>query len=91
MQAAVLAAKRENPQRSVRQIRLLLEAAGVVARGTLSRCAVHRLLKAHGLSQIAGPAVVREEKRSFVAVRFPPKIVFQEVEVNSTKKETREC
>ncbi|WP_157663962.1 helix-turn-helix domain-containing protein, partial [Burkholderia ubonensis] len=67
VQAAVLAAKRENPQRSVRQIRLLLEAAGVVARGTLSRCAVHRLLKAHGLSQIAGPAVVREEKRSFVA------------------------
>ncbi|WP_232487643.1 DDE-type integrase/transposase/recombinase [Burkholderia ubonensis] len=51
----------------VREIRLLLEAAGVVARGTLSRCAVHRLLKAHGLSHIAGPAVVREEKRSFVA------------------------
>ncbi|WP_080418415.1 DDE-type integrase/transposase/recombinase [Burkholderia ubonensis] len=67
VQAAVLAAKRENPQRSVRQIRLLLEAAGVVARGTLSRCAVHRLLRAHGLSHIAGPAVVREEKRSFVA------------------------
>jgi len=67
VQAAVIAAKRENPQRSVRQIRLLLEAAGVVARGTLSRCAVHRLLKAHGLSHIAGPAVVHEEKRRFVA------------------------
>ncbi|KVP53930.1 integrase [Burkholderia ubonensis] len=67
VQAAVLAAKREHPQRSVRQIRLLLEAAGIVARGTLSRCAVHRLLKAHGLSGIAGTTVVREEKRSFVA------------------------
>lgn len=67
VQSAVLAAKRENPRRSIRQIRLLLEAAGVVPRDTLSRCAVHRLLKAHGLSRIAGPAVVPEEKRSFVA------------------------
>ncbi|UIF87995.1 DDE-type integrase/transposase/recombinase [Cupriavidus necator] len=67
VQAAVLAAKRENPQRSIRQIRLLLESAGVVARGTLSRCAVHRLLKVHGLSRIVGPAVVPQEKRSFVA------------------------
>jgi len=67
VQAAVLAAKRENPQRSVRQIRLLLEAAGVVARGTLSRCAVHRLLKANGISHITGPTVVPQEKRSFVA------------------------
>jgi transposase InsO family protein len=67
VQTAVLAARRENPSRSVRQIRLLLEAAGVVARGTLSRCAVHRLLKAHGLSRMAGPTVVREEKRRFEA------------------------
>lgn len=67
VQAAVLAAKRENPQRSVRQIRLLLEAAGVVARGALSRCAVHRLLKVHGLSRVTGPTVVSQEKRSFVA------------------------
>ncbi|WP_455289704.1 helix-turn-helix domain-containing protein [Cupriavidus necator] len=57
VQAAVLAAKRENPRRSIRQIRLLLESAGLVARDTLSRSAVHRLLKAHGLSRIAGPAV----------------------------------
>lgn len=67
VQAAVLAAKRENPRRSVRQIRLLLEAGGVVARGTLSRSAVHRLLMANGLSRITGPTIVREEKRSFVA------------------------
>jgi putative transposase len=67
VQAAVLAAKRENPRRSIRQIRLLLEGAGVVPRDTLSKSAVHRLLKAHGLSRIAGPAVVPDEKRSFVA------------------------
>lgn len=67
VQTAVLAAKRENPRRSVRQIRLLLEAAGVVPRDTLSRCAVHRLLKAHGISRIAGPSVAPDEKRSFVA------------------------
>lgn len=67
VQATVLAAKRENPQRSIRQIRLLLEAAGVVARGTLSRCAVHRLLKVNGLSRMTGPTVVPQEKRSFVA------------------------
>jgi putative transposase len=67
VQAAVLAAKRENPRRSVRQIRLLLEGAGLVPRDTLSKSAVHRLLRAHGLSRIAGPTVVPDEKRSFVA------------------------
>jgi putative transposase len=67
VQTAVLAAKRENPRRSIRQIRLLLEAAGVVPRDTLSRCAVHRLLQAHGISRIAGPASQPDEKRSFVA------------------------
>ncbi len=67
VQVAVLAAKRENPRRSIRQIRLLLEAAGLVPRDTLSRCAVHRLLKAHGISRISGPDVVPEEKRSFAA------------------------
>jgi putative transposase len=67
VQVAVLAAKRENPRRSIRQIRLLLEAAGLVSRDTLSRCAVHRLLKAHGISRIAGADVVPEEKRSFEA------------------------
>ncbi|MEX3816259.1 DDE-type integrase/transposase/recombinase [Paraburkholderia sp. BR13439] len=67
VQTAVLAAKRENPRRSIRQIRLLLEAAGIVPHDTLSRCAVHRLLKAHGISRIAGPDVVPEEKRSFEA------------------------
>nr|WP_255631478.1 DDE-type integrase/transposase/recombinase [Caballeronia sp. dw_19] len=67
VQAAILAAKRENPRRSIRQIRLLLESAGIVAHDTLSRCAVHRLLQAHGLSRIVGSSSLPEEKRSFVA------------------------
>ena len=67
IQTAILAAKRENPRRSIRQIQRLLETAGTVARGTLSRSSIHRLLQQHGLSRIAGPASLPEEKRSFVA------------------------
>jgi putative transposase len=67
VQSAVLAAKRENPRRSIRQIRLLLEGAGPVPRDSPSKSAVHRLLRAHGLSRITGPTVVPDEKRSFVA------------------------
>lgn len=67
VQTAVLAAKRENPRRSVRQIVRLLEAAGTVPSGTLSRSAVHRLLQQHGLSQLVGSASLPEEKRSFAA------------------------
>lgn len=66
-QAAILAAKRDNPRRSLRQIRQLLEAAGSVARGSLSRSAIHRLLQQHGLSRLSGSASLPEEKRSFVA------------------------
>ena len=66
-QAAILAAKRENPRRSIRQIRRLLEAAGTVAHDTLSRSTIHRLLQQHGLSRLIGSASEPEEKRSFVA------------------------
>jgi transposase InsO family protein len=65
LQEAILAAKRANPRRSVRQIVRLLEAAGTVPAETLSRSAVHRLLKQHGLSQ--QPAHEPEERRSFNA------------------------
>lgn len=65
LQEAILAAKRDNAHRSVRQIVRLLEAAGTVASKTLSRSAVHRLLQRHGLSQ--HPAHEPEEKRSFAA------------------------
>ncbi|MDZ7883987.1 MAG: helix-turn-helix domain-containing protein [Mycobacterium sp.] len=53
IQAAVLAAKRENPRRSIRQIRRLLEAAGIAPSQSLSRSAIHRLLQQHGLSRLA--------------------------------------
>ena len=67
VQEALLAAKRDNPRRSIRQLRQLLESTGQVARGTLSRSAIHRLLQQHGLSRLAGSASVPEERRSFVA------------------------
>ena len=67
VQEAVLAAKRANPRRSVRQIVRLLEAAGIVASDTLSRSAVHRLLQQHGLSKMIGSASLADEKRSFTA------------------------
>lgn len=65
LQEAVLAAKRANPSRSVRQIVRLLQAAGTVPAKTLSRSAVHRLLQQQGLSQCAAHAP--EERRSFAA------------------------
>lgn len=67
IQEAILAAKRENPRRSIRQIRRLLEAAGIVAGDSVSRSSVHRLLQQQGLSRVTGSASVPEEKRSFVA------------------------
>lgn len=67
LQEAILAAKQENPRRSVRQIVRLLEAAGTVPAGSLSRSAVHRLLQQQGLSQLVGSASLPEEKRSFAA------------------------
>ena len=67
VQEAIMAAKRDNPRRSIRQLRQLLESSGQVARGTLSRSAIHRLLQQHGLSRITGSASVPEERRSFVA------------------------
>jgi len=67
LQQAVLAAKRDNPRRSVRQIKRLLEAEGLVSHQSLSRSSVHRLLQHHGLSQLTGSASLPEEKRSFGA------------------------
>jgi putative transposase len=66
-QEAILAAKRANPRRSIRQIQQLLESAGQTARGSLSSSAIHRLLQRHGLSRMSGSASLPEEKRSFVA------------------------
>jgi putative transposase len=67
VQAAILAAKRENPRRSIRTIRRLLERRGTVAKDQLSRSAIHRLLQAHGLSRPSGSASEPEEHRTYVA------------------------
>lgn len=67
VQEAILAAKRENPRRSIRGIRRLLEQRGTVAKDELSRSSIHRLLQAHGLSRLAGSASEPEERRAYVA------------------------
>lgn len=67
LQEAIIAAKRDNPRRSIRQIRRLLETDGQAAKHSLSRSAIHRLLQSQGLSRMAGSASLPEEKRSFVA------------------------
>jgi len=67
VQEALLAAKRENPRRSIRQLKILLENAGAVSRGTLSRSAIHRFLQQHNLSRPTGSSSIPEEHRRFVA------------------------
>jgi len=67
VQEAILAAKRENPRRSIRGIRRLLEQRGTVAKDELSRSSIHRLLKAHGLSRMTGSASEPEEHRAYEA------------------------
>ena len=65
LQEAIVAAKQANPKRSIRQLVILLENEGVVAKGTLSRSAVHRLLQQHGISRPSGGASEKPEHRSF--------------------------
>ena len=65
IQEAILNAKRDNPKRSIRMIKQLLESSGVVARNILSRSSIHRLLQASGISRMIGSASLLEEKRSF--------------------------
>lgn len=57
--------KREKPRRSLRRIIRVLERAGKVTRGKLSRSSVHRLLYSRGLSKrpLRGPPA---ERRSFI-------------------------
>lgn len=61
----LLRAKREKPRRSIRRLIRLLERAGAVRRGELSRASVHRLLAVHGVSgrPRRGPG---SERRSFL-------------------------
>ena len=66
-QQAILAAKRENPRRSIDRIIRLLERRGQAAKGELKRASVHRLLQAHGLSRPRGGASEVEEHRAYLA------------------------
>jgi len=66
VQERLLAAKQDNPRRSIRVLRQMVEHEGLVARGVLSRSAIHRLLQHHGLSRPVGAASVPQERRSFV-------------------------
>ena len=66
IQNALLAAKRENPRRSIRQLKALLESSGLAPRGTLSRSAIHRFLQQQGLSRPTGASSVPQEHRRFV-------------------------
>ena len=66
-QEALVAAKRENPRRSIRQLKSLLESSGMISRGAASRSAIHRLLQQQDLSRPTGSASNPEEHRRFVA------------------------
>ncbi len=67
VQAFILTAKKENPKRSLNQLLLLLEASGLIVKGTASRSSVHRLLKNHNLSRPTGAPSQPEEFRRFEA------------------------
>nr|VFJ69814.1 MAG: Transposase (or an inactivated derivative) [Candidatus Kentron sp. DK] len=67
LQALLLAAKRENPRRSIRVLKRLMEEEGHAGKGKLSRSAIHRLLQRHGLSNSAGLDSPKEEFRRFQA------------------------
>jgi transposase InsO family protein len=67
IQEALLAAKRENPRRSLATLQQWLEHSGQVERGSISRSAIHRLLKQHGISRPSTGASVPEERRRFTA------------------------
>ena len=66
VQEFILQSKKENASRSLRQLQLLLDASGLVAKDSVSRSAIHRLLQQQGLSKRVNPETM-EEKRSFEA------------------------
>lgn len=67
----VVRCKREKPRRSIRRIIRMLERAGAVRRGELSKSSVHRLLSRAGVSarpaRGADAGGTRAERRSFIA------------------------
>jgi putative transposase len=69
VQAALIAAKEDNPARSMDTLIGLLRSQGVVAKDELSRATVHRFLKQHALSKRLLPSKDLIERRAFVAER----------------------
>lgn len=65
LQEAILQSKRDNPKRSLDEIKRLLETHGIAAQGELKRSSIHRLLQHHGLSSRSALPGVAEEFRSF--------------------------
>ena len=67
LQDALLEAKRENPKRSLDQLKALMEQSGLATRPGLSRSAIHRLLRRHQLSRPSGAASELVERRAYEA------------------------
>ena len=67
IQDLIVAAKQDNPRRSLDTIKQYLQDQGLVAAGDLSRSAIHRVLQQQGLS---GPqtSVIETERRRFEAM-----------------------
>ena len=66
-QEMLLTLKRENPKRSLNELKRIIEDKGLVAKNSCSRSAIHRLLKCHGISRPTGAASEPTEHRSYVA------------------------
>lgn len=67
IQQTLLEAKQDNPRRSIDQLIVWVEQAGLAPRGSVARSSVHRLLKRHGLSRPNGASSVAVEYRSYEA------------------------
>jgi transposase InsO family protein len=67
IQEAIVNIKKDNPSRSINTIIKLLETQGVVAKNTLSRSTVHRLLSRHDLSRRCVNSKEAIERRAFEA------------------------
>lgn len=65
VQDAIICLKKENPKRSIDAIIATLVSKGISAKAEVSRSSVHRLLKQHGISRMAGSSSLPEEFRSF--------------------------
>ena len=67
VQAALIAAKKDKPSRSIDRLIALLMQQGIVGKGELSRATVHRFLHKHQLSKRTSADAATIERRSFVA------------------------